>query len=483
MTSLRTRFVDLDSGAFRRVARYEHKAVDVVVPRLTNSADHGLLWLVVAGALALTGVAGRRAAVRGLMSMSVASGVANGPAKWTVRRPRPSLVDVPALRHLPRQPRTTSFPSGHSASAAAFATGVALESPLRAAPVALLAAGVAYGRVHTGVHYPSDVLAGVALGAASAVVVRRVWPTRPNAPAAATAEEGAAPALPDGEGLVIVVNVGADSTSNVADEVERQVAAGLPRARIIRCPQPEQIEQTLREAAKDAKVLGVAGGDGTVSCAAGIALERGLPLLVVPAGTLNHFAAEIGVDSVDDALAAVASGSAVQLSIATAGDGLTFLNTFSLGVYPELVHRRERREKLLGKWPALAVALVEVLGGAQPTDIEVDGQRRRVWLLFGGNGRYHPSGFAPSWRERLDEDVVDVRIVDALRPWARTRLVLAVLTGRLGRCRVYEERIVQRMRIRFLDSEASLARDGEIQPAPEEIELRPADAHLLVYRP
>jgi undecaprenyl-diphosphatase len=483
VSDLRSRFVDLDSGAFRRVARYEHRVIDTVVPRLTNSADHGLLWLGVAGALALSGTRGRRAAVRGLMSMSVASGVANGPAKWSVRRPRPALVDVPPLRQLTRQPRTTSFPSGHSASAAAFATGVALESPLRAAPVALLAAGVAYGRVHTGVHYPSDVLAGVALGAASAVVVRRVWPARPAAAAAAEATRCEAPALPDGDGLVVVVNVGADSTSGVADDVEHQVSAALPRAQIVRCPDPELLEQTLQEAAVAAKVLGVAGGDGSVSCAAAVALEHDLPLLVVPAGTLNHFAGELGVDRVDDALSAVATGSAVQLSVGTAGDGLTFLNTFSLGVYPELVHRRERREKLLGKWPALAVALVEVLGRAQPTDIEVDGQHRRVWLLFGGNGRYHPAGFAPSWRERLDEDVVDVRIVDAVRPWARTRLVAAVLTGRLGRCRVYEEKAVERMDIRFLDDAAALARDGETQPAPREIRLQPVDGHLVVYRP
>ena len=483
MTDLRNRLLDADSAAFRRVARYEHRVIDAVVPRLTNSADHGLLWFGVAGALALTGVKGRRAAVRGLMSMSVASGIANGPAKWSVRRSRPSLVDVPALRQLARQPRTTSFPSGHSASAAAFAAGVVLESPLRAAPVAVLAAGVAYGRVHTGVHYPSDVVAGVVLGAASAVVVRRVWPTRPDAPAAASADAGGAPALPDGEGLVVVVNAGAASTSDVARDLEEQIVRALPRAEVVQCPDPDQIEQTLEDAAARAKALGVAGGDGSVSCAAGVALAHDVPLLVLPAGTLNHFAAELGVESVDDAIGALGRGDAVQLSVATAGEGLTFLNTFSLGLYPELVQRRERRERLLGKWPALAVALVEVLGRAEPTQIEVDGQRRRVWLLFGGNGKYHPAGFAPSWRERLDEDVIDVRIVDAVSPWARTRLVLAVLTGRLGRCRVYEERVVKRMSIRFLDPEPALARDGETHPAPRDIELRPAQRHLLVYRP
>jgi len=481
--SLRAGVVDADQRAFRWVARKEHPILDEVVPWLTSAADHGLVWMGVAGVLAVTGVKGRRAAVRGLMSLSVASGVANGPAKWAVRRRRPSLVDVPPLRQLARQPRTTSFPSGHSASAAAFATGVMLESPARAIPVVAIAAGVAYGRVHIGVHYPSDVLAGVALGAASAVVVRRVWPTRPSTPAAAQAAHGEAPALPDGDGLVVVLNAGAESTSNVADSVRRSITEALPRAEIVSCDDPDELPQTLEAAAGRARVLGIAGGDGSVSCAAGIALDADIPLAVLPAGTLNHFAAELGVDSVDDALAAVRSGRAVEVSIAMAGEDLPFLNTFSLGLYPELVRRREKRERLLGKWPALAVALVEVLGRAEPTAVEIDDQRRLVWLVFGGNGRYHPAGFAPSWRERLDEDVVDVRIVDADQPWGRTRLVLAVLTGRLGRCRVYEERVVRRMQIRFLDDDPQLARDGETQDAPREIVLQPAKRRLVVYRP
>jgi diacylglycerol kinase family enzyme/membrane-associated phospholipid phosphatase len=483
LNNLVIRAVEADVAAFRRVARMEHVVVDAVVPRLTKAADHGLLWYGVAGVLALTGVTGRRAAVRALMSLGFASAVSNGPAKWAVRRTRPSLTDVPPLRQLTRQPRTTSFPSGHAASAAAFATGVALESPLRALPAAVAAAGVAYGRVHTGVHYPSDVVAGVAVGVASAVVVRRVWPARPAASGAAEAGGCAAPALPDGDGVVVVVNAGAESTAEVAEELQRQIADALPRADVVLCDDPDRIGKTLDIAAGRARVLGIAGGDGSVSCAAGIALANDLPLLVVPAGTLNHFATELGVADSEAALDAVARGSAVEVSIAEAGDGLPFLNTFSLGLYPELVHRRERREQVLGKWPALALALVEVLGRAEPTDIDVDGTPRRVWLLFGGNGRYHPSGFAPSWRERLDEDVVDVRIVDATRRWGRTRLVAAVLTGRLGRCRVYEERVVRRMQIGFHADEPTLARDGETQPAPREITLAPSDRKLVVYRP
>jgi len=424
----------------------------------------------------------RRAALRGLVSLGVASVVANGPLKWSVRRPRPALDAVPTIRQLVNQPTTTSFPSGHSASAAAFATGVAMESPHAALPVVLLACGVAYGRVHTGVHYPSDVAAGVLLGAGCALAVRRSWPTRPKR-AAAAAPEAHVPELPAGRGLIVVVNAASGPTDDAA-EIREQLLRELPEAEVIVCAEGEDVAAVLEDAASRATVLGAAGGDGMINAAAGVALQRKLPLAVFPTGTLNHFAADLGVDDVNDTIRALQAGDAVEVDVATAGPGLAFLNTFSIGVYPDLVRRREARERTVGKWPALAVALTEVLGRAAPTTIELDGERRDVWLLFGGNGRYHPDGFAPSWRKRLDEGVLDLRIVDAAHPWARTRLVAAVLTGRLGRCRVYSEHTTKLTRLRFVD-EASprLARDGEWSQSPHELTLTVADRRLVVYRP
>ena len=453
------------------------------MPRLSRAADHGLLWFGLAAGLAATGATGRRAAVRGLVSMGVSSAFVNGPAKLAFRRQRPTLTDVPELRLLQRQPRTTSFPSGHAASAAAFATGVAMQAPALALPVGALAAAVAYSRVHTGVHYPADVAVGAAMGATAAVLLRRTWPVHPDR-AAASAPATRAPALTDGAGLVAVVNVDAGSADS--DELLARLAEALPRSEVVTATADDDIEQCLADAAARAQVLGVAGGDGTVNCAVGVALRAGLPLAVIPAGTLNHFAADLGLEDVDELADAVRRGTAVEVSVGSAapdGRDLLFLNTFSLGVYPELVHRRERRERWLGKWAALGVALAEVLRHADPVEVEIDGAPRRLWLLFGGNGRYHPEGFAPSWRERLDEGCIDVRLVDATEPWARTRLVAAVLSGRLGRCRVYEERAVDRLEVRLADRDVQLARDGEIAPAAASIVLRPAAERLVVYRP
>jgi diacylglycerol kinase family enzyme/membrane-associated phospholipid phosphatase len=473
-----------DEELFRRAATWHNPKLDGVLPPLTRAADHGLLWMGVAAGLALSGRTGRRTAARGMLSLAVSSAIVNGPAKWVFRRGRPDLAIVPALRQLRRQPRTSSFPSGHSASAAAFATGVALQSPAVGVPVAVAAAAVAYSRVHTGVHYPSDVVVGAAIGASTAVLLRRVWPVVPAQPAVTGASSGRAPALSTGEGLVVVVND--DAGSGDSDDVEKLIAEQLPDAEVVVAGEGGDVVECLREAARRARVLGVAGGDGTVASAATVAVAEDVPLAVFPAGTLNHFAHELGVDSVEDTIAAAQHGDAAEVVVASAaadGESLLFLNTFSLGVYPELVRRRERRERWLGKWVALAVALVEVLQTAEPLAVEVDGEPRKLWLLFAGNGRYHPSGFAPSWRERLDDDCVDVRIVDAERPLGRSRLVLAALSGTLGRCRVYEERLVDRLTLRLSDDQQRMARDGETTDAPHEIVLRPAERRLVVYRP
>ena len=143
-------------------------ALDRALIAITRAANYSRLWLAVAGALAiLDGERGRRAAGRGLIAIAIAAGVANGPAKLLARRRRPSSPSHPALI---RTPRSTSFPSGHSATAVAFATGASAEVPILAPVLVPLAGVVAYSRVHTGVHYPSDVAAGVGIGIASGLL-------------------------------------------------------------------------------------------------------------------------------------------------------------------------------------------------------------------------------------------------------------------------------------------------------------------------
>ncbi len=106
-----------------------------------------------------------------MIAIAIAATVANGPAKLLVRRRRPSRRSRPTLI---RVPRSTSFPSGHSATAFAFASGACAELPVLAPVLVPLAGAVAYSRVHTGVHYPSDVAAGAAIGIGSGVLATRL---------------------------------------------------------------------------------------------------------------------------------------------------------------------------------------------------------------------------------------------------------------------------------------------------------------------
>lgn len=160
----------LDRRLMRRSFCGRSRALDRSLVAITRAANYSQLWFLLAGALALFGGRrGREAAGRGVIAIAFAAVVANGPAKLLVRRRRPFSSARPALI---RMPRSTSFPSGHSAVAFAFVTGVCAELPVLAPVLVPLAGAVAYSRVYTGVHYPSDVAAGVGIGIGSGVLVR-----------------------------------------------------------------------------------------------------------------------------------------------------------------------------------------------------------------------------------------------------------------------------------------------------------------------
>ena len=409
----------------------------------------------------------------------MSSALANLPAKFAVRRRRPPLTAVPLSRQLRRQPSTLSFPSGHAASAAGFAVGAAVEWPALTAPVGALAAAVAWSRVHTGVHYPGDVVAGVLLGGAVSLALTRPWPATVALPKPSLPERVDAPALPDGDGLVFVVNPrsGRGKAGSLADRLHEV----LPKAECIEPLGDEDVVHTLRRAAKQARVLGVCGGDGTINAAAAVAMEEDKPLVVLPGGTLNHFARDLGNEDLDSVVEAVREGWASRVDVGETDDGI-FLNTASLGGYPEMVEFREKLENNIGKWPALVVSLIRTIRRTLPMDVEVDGQRRCLWLLFVGNGRYEPAGVVLTARVELDDGLLDVRLIDA-QPWARLRLACAAIAGRLDKCSAYDAFTTHELTVRLCDEPRPVARDGEVCGPVDSVRFRKRPRALTVYRP
>jgi membrane-associated phospholipid phosphatase len=162
----------IDLALYAAIAATPTLVLDRGMNRVTRAADHSRLWLTAAAVLAVgRGPQGRRAARLGVASVAATSAIVNAVLKPLGRRPRPDPIAerVPLARQV-SMPRSTSFPSGHAASAFAFATSVGRVLPREAMVLQAFAAVVAYSRVHTGVHYPGDVVAGSLIGAAIAQV-------------------------------------------------------------------------------------------------------------------------------------------------------------------------------------------------------------------------------------------------------------------------------------------------------------------------
>jgi len=448
-----------DAQLHARIGRLPTTPADRWLRRLSVLANNGRLWLLLAALLGLRRGTTRRGAIRGVGSMWVSSALVNVVLKRVFGRVRPDLANLRTERTLRRSPVTLSFPSGHSASAAAFVTGVAMESGVAGAALAPVALGVGYSRVHVGVHYPGDVLAGFAVGGAVAAASQHWWRIRPTEPARVR-EASDAPALPEGEGLVIAVNPrsGADDY-DPADDIRRL----LPRAEVLAMSEDAGVTELLGEAARSgrAKALGVAGGDGSVASAAAVALEHGLPLAVVPAGTLNHFARDVGLETPQAAVDAVLSGEAVCVDVADV-NGTPFLNTSSIGSYPEMVRRRDRLSGRMGKWLALTVAAAQVLRTGTPVDLVVNGRELKVWILFIGNCRYTPRGLSPAWRPRLEDGLLDVQYLRADLRFGRTRAVLATLLGVSEHSRSYGHFEAEEVQVESRSGLQQVAFDGEM---------------------
>ncbi len=438
------------------------RPLDHALRILTKTADHGRLWMGVAAVGALASRRTRRGAFRGLASLGAASLVSNALLKPVFGRRRPDPERTVIARRIGELPWTSSVPSGHAASAAAFATGATLEVPWAGPLLVPLAAAVAYSRVHVGVHYRSDVWAGAAVGITVALIGRAMWPVKPWGPALMAA--GNAPALPQGEGLTVILNGASGSSDGAADSISR----ALPKARILEWDPETDINELVTDLPR---AFGVAGGDGTVALVAQLAHRHGLPLAVFPAGTFNHFAKALGLDADAETVAAVETGTSGMVDLATI-DGVPFLNTASIGQYPEMVRRRDKYSDRMGKWPATAYAILRTLRHEKPIDLVINGQKHPIWIVFIGNGRYSPRGLAPAWRDQLAGGVLDVQYLRADRRFSRTRAILYSIIGVARLSKVYGER----------SGAKPVAHDGEITDPKDVVELAISDRRLIVYR-
>jgi undecaprenyl-diphosphatase len=193
-----------------------------------------------------------------------------------------------------------------------------------------------------------------------------------------------------------------------------------------------------------------------------VLVATGTPLLPIPAGTRNHFARDVGVPELDDAVAAAAGGHRREIDVGRV-NGHIFVNNSSIGVYPAIVIRRESHQRRVRKGVANVVAVWEQLRHGRRFWVDVAGRRFRVWMVFVGNGRYGEGLLDLADRESLDEHVLDVRVARADRPLARVRILGALFLGRLARSPIMFSVTTPSISLDVNRPSIEVALDGEVE--------------------
>jgi diacylglycerol kinase family enzyme len=260
---------------------------------------------------------------------------------------------------------------------------------------------------------------------------------------------------------LLLINPRAGTESPTTKELRNEARARGIDVHVLE--EGEDVAQLAGDA--EVEVLGAAGGDGTVASVAAIAVERGLPLVVVPYGTRNHFARDLGLDH-EDPLAALAGfeGEERRVDVGRAGEQ-RFLNNVSLGLYASLVHRREhhrRRRQALAGLRALWLSLRRRPG----IWATIDGEPVKARIVLVANNAYELSLFSIGERERLDEG----------------RLHLYAAKGWLPSA--WDERSGERFTIDARPGKLEAAVDGEPLEleTPFELSVEPGALRVLVPR-
>jgi diacylglycerol kinase family enzyme len=271
---------------------------------------------------------------------------------------------------------------------------------------------------------------------------------------------------------------------------EKFAAVGID-ASIVLAGSGDELAAAAREAlAKGAPLVVAGGGDGTINAVASHMAGSGVPFGVLPLGTLNHFAKDLGIPlELDDAVRTLAEGRVAQVDVGEV-NGQVFLNNSGLGLYPDIVHDREKQQRRLGrgKWVAAFWATVSALRRYPFLSVRltVDGQRlaRRTPFVFIGNNAYTMQGLAIGARECLDGGKLSLYVAQRPGRLGLLRFALRALRGTLAQERDFDVLLADEMEIETRHQRLRVATDGEVtlMTTPLRYRARPGALAVIVPR-
>ncbi|HEV7576185.1 MAG TPA: diacylglycerol kinase family protein [Caldimonas sp.] len=241
--------------------------------------------------------------------------------------------------------------------------------------------------------------------------------------------------------------------------------------------------------AKRPRMVVAGGGDGTISTVAAALVDTGIVLGVLPLGTLNHFARDLGIPlDLAEAVAVLAQGREARVDVGEV-NGRIFVNNSSLGLYPDIVRDRERQQRRLGrsKWSALFWATIAALRRYPflGVSLVVDGKAvaRRTPFVFIGNNEYSMAGFAIGERARLDAGALSLYVAQRPGRWRLFLLFLRALVGRLRQARDFDAMAATEIDVQSRRRRLRVATDGEVTTMAPPLHYRVRPASLVVMRP
>jgi diacylglycerol kinase family enzyme len=290
--------------------------------------------------------------------------------------------------------------------------------------------------------------------------------------------------------IEVIVNAGSgtDDKSDVRQQLtDAFTAAGInARIRVARTGH-ELVSMGRQALASGAQTIVAGGGDGTISAIAAIVAGTEVRLGVLPLGTLNHFAKDVGIPlDLAGAVRNLATGRTAQIDIGEV-NGHVFINNSSLGIYPRLVRVRERIQRQgLSKWRAFAVALYTVLRRYPLVAVRLiaGGHRliRRTPFVFIGNNVYETASFRMGGRQQLDGGRLSIYTAPVRGRFELFKLFVKAFFGKISEQDNFDILSATEVSVETRRRTIRVALDGEVKRlrTPLNYRVRPAVLRVIV---
>jgi diacylglycerol kinase family enzyme len=258
------------------------------------------------------------------------------------------------------------------------------------------------------------------------------------------------------------------------------------QVRLERVRDPGDLPARARQAASRGDVIVAAGGDGTVSAVAGVAVETHATMGVLPMGTLNHFARDVGLPvDLEHAVATIAGGHVRDIDVGEVNGGI-FVNNSSVGLYPRMIWERDaERRRGHKKWTAFGIAMLRTWRNYRTitAHLMISGKAAvvRTPFIFVGNNHYIPEGFQLGGRSRLDQGRLSIYMAPECGRFEILSLPVRALTRRLGSGAPFVEFDAPAVTVDVQSRRVSVALDGEValMTSPLEYRLRPRALRVI----